>query len=148
MHQTFDALLDFDKATVVGNVGNLAEHTRLRRIASCKILPRIIAKLLDAQRYALALTIELQDLDVDFVARLHNFGRMLDALPGHVGDVQQSVDATEVDECTVVGEVLDDTLDGVAFLQFFQQFFTFSAVFLSQQLHDVIQRRCCGADPA
>jgi hypothetical protein len=36
---------------------------------------------------------------------------MLDALPGHVGDVQQAVDAAEVDERTVVGEVLDDTLD-------------------------------------
>lgn len=53
---------------------------------------------------------------------------MLDALPGHVGDVQQAVYAAQVHECAVVGEVLDDTLDLLAFLQRFQQSFTLGAV--------------------
>ena len=42
---------------------------------------------------------------------------MLDALPRHVGDVQQAIDAAEVDERAVVGEVLDRALDHRAFLQ-------------------------------
>ena len=42
---------------------------------------------------------------------------MLDAFPGHVGDVQQAIDAAEVDERAVVGEILDDAFDGPAFLQ-------------------------------
>ena len=46
---------------------------------------------------------------------------MLDALPGHVGDVQQAVHATEVDEGAVVGEVLDDAFDRLSFLQGLQQ---------------------------
>src|SRR4029078_8584026 len=33
------------------------------------------------------------------------------------GDVEQPVDAAEVDERAVLGEVLDDTLDDLAFLQ-------------------------------
>jgi hypothetical protein len=37
---------------------------------------------------------------------------MLDAAPGEIGDVQQAVDAAEVDERAVVGDVLDDALDG------------------------------------
>ena len=121
MHQPFDALFDFNEAAVVSNVGDLAEHACLRRVTAREILPRIVAQLLHAQRYALTFAIELQDLDVDFLANLNNLGRMLDALPGHVGDVQQTIDAAEVDERTVVGQVLDDTLDGVAFLQLFQQ---------------------------
>jgi hypothetical protein len=32
---------------------------------------------------------------------------MLDPAPGHVGDVQQAVDAAEVDERAEVGDVLD-----------------------------------------
>jgi hypothetical protein len=36
---------------------------------------------------------------------------MLDALPGHVGDVQQAVDAAQIHEGAVVGEVLDHALD-------------------------------------
>src|SRR5688572_11553186 len=42
---------------------------------------------------------------------------MLDALPRHVGDVQQAVDATQIHECAVVGEVLDGALEHGAFLQ-------------------------------
>jgi hypothetical protein len=72
--------------------------------------------LLQAERDALTLAVEFQDADVDLLADLHNLRRMLHALPRHVGDVQQTVDAAQVDECTVVREVLDHTLDRRAFL--------------------------------
>ena len=36
-----------------------------------------------------------------------DLGRMVDAPPGDVGDVQQAVDAAEVDERAIVGDVLD-----------------------------------------
>ena len=39
----------------------------------------------------------------------------------HVGDVQQAVDAAEVDEGAVLGEVLDDALDDLAFLQLLER---------------------------
>ena len=48
---------------------------------------------------------------------------MTNAAPGQVGDVQQTVDATEVDECAVVGDVLDDALDHAAFLEVGEQRF-------------------------
>jgi hypothetical protein len=34
VHQAFHAVLDFHEAAVVGNVGDLAEHARVRRIAA------------------------------------------------------------------------------------------------------------------
>ncbi len=46
---------------------------------------------------------------------------MAHALPCHVGDVQQAVDTAQVHECTVVGQVLDDTLQDGAFLQLVHQ---------------------------
>ena len=46
---------------------------------------------------------------------------MLDAAPGQIGDVQQAVDAAQVDERAVVGDVLDDALDHGAFGQGLQQ---------------------------
>ena len=55
---------------------------------------------------------------------------MLDALPRHVGDVQQAIDAAEVDERAVIGEVLDHALDDCAFLQLLEQFGALGAVFL------------------
>ena len=66
---------------------------------------------------------------------------MLDALPRHVGDVQQAVDAAEVDERAVVGEVLDHALDDRAFLQLVEQLRALGAVFLLDDRaarHDVV----------
>ena len=42
---------------------------------------------------------------------------MVDAAPRHVGDMQQAVDAAEVDERAVVGDVLDHALDHLAFFE-------------------------------
>src|SRR5699024_7732539 len=55
----------------------------------------------------------------------------LDALPGHVGDMQQAVDAAEIDERTVIDQVLDNALEDNAFLQGFQQLLAlFTVLFL------------------
>src|SRR6476646_8435876 len=48
---------------------------------------------------------------------------MRDAAPRHVGDVEQAVDATEVDECTEVGDVLDDALPHLILLELLHQLF-------------------------
>ena len=42
---------------------------------------------------------------------------MIDAAPRHVGDVQQTVDAAEIDERAVVGDVLDEAVDDLALLE-------------------------------
>jgi hypothetical protein len=99
-------------------------------ITTRDVLPRIGAQLLEAEADALTLAVELEDAHFDFVADVDDFRRMLDALPRHVGDVQQAIDAAEVDERAVVGEVLDHTLDDRAFLQLVEQFAALGAVFL------------------
>ncbi len=130
MHQAFDALFDLDEATIVGDVRDLAEQARVRRIAPCDVLPRIGAQLFQAERNALTLAVELENAYIDLLADLDDFRGMLDALPRHVRDVEQAVDAAQVDECAVVGEVLDDALDGGSFLQVVEQRGALGAVFL------------------
>src|SRR5690606_29156177 len=44
-------------------------------------------------------------------------GRVVDTFPGNVGNVQQAVNATQVNKRTVIGDVLDHTLQ---FLTFFE----------------------------
>src|SRR5581483_9512244 len=82
--------------------------------------PGILADLLQTQGDPLGVGVELQHLDAHVVADLEQLGGMGDPAPGYVGDVQQAVDAAEVDERTVLGEVLDDALDDLAFLQFLE----------------------------
>ena len=87
------------------------------RVAPRQAHPRIFAELLHAQRNAVFLLVELEYLGFDFVADRQHFRRMLDAAPGEIGDVQQAVDAAQVHERAVIGDVLDDALDHCAFLQ-------------------------------
>ncbi len=49
---------------------------------------------------------------------------MVHAAPCHVGDMQQTVDAAEVNERTVIGDVLDDAFDNLAFFEVLNDFRT------------------------
>src|SRR6185312_5253743 len=115
--QALDAGLDLDERAVIGDVGDLAEEARAGRVATAEADPRVLAELLQAQRHAVLLLVELQHLGGDLVAHRQHFRRVLDAAPGEVGDVQKTVDAAEIHERAVVGDVLDDALDDRAFLQ-------------------------------
>ena len=87
VNQAFHALFQLGKAAVVGEVGDAGHDAATFRVAVGDFHPGIVAQLLQAQRYAVALAVELENLDVDFLANFNNLGRMLDALPRHVGNV-------------------------------------------------------------
>ena len=85
-------------------------------------LPRIVEQLLHTERDAVGLVVDLDDLDLDLLADIEHLGRMIDAPPGDVGDVQKPVDAAEVDERAVVGDVLDHAVDNLTLFEVLHQF--------------------------
>jgi hypothetical protein len=107
VHEALDARLELDERAVVGERDDLALHTRADRVLVLGIDPRILLDLLEAQLTRARCRVELEHLDLDLVADLEQLARVVDAAPRHVGDVEQAVDAAEVDEGAVVGEVLD-----------------------------------------
>jgi len=129
VNQAFNAFFDFNEAAVVGQVGHATGQFGTFRITLSDSYPRIFAQLFQAQRYTSTLAVELQHFNSDFVANVYDFARVLNAFPRHVGDVQQAVNAAQINECAVVSEVLNDTFDFHAFLQVFQQLIAFCAVF-------------------
>src|SRR5271166_529819 len=117
VHQPFDALLQLDERTVVGDADDPPAHMRSNRITLGRIHPRIGRELLKAQRYTLLFAIELENLHLNLVAHLHEVARMGQASPGHIGDVQQAVNAAEINERAVVGQVLHRAGNNAVFLQ-------------------------------
>ena len=115
--QAFDARLQFDERAVVGDVGDAAGELGADRVLGFDAIPRIGLQLLHAQRDAVALLVDADDLHLDGLADRQHLGRVVDAAPGDVGDVQQAVDAAEVDERTVIGDVLDHAVDDLAFFE-------------------------------
>jgi hypothetical protein len=61
------------------------------------------------------LVIDLDDLHLYRLTDVQDLGRMVDAPPSDVGDMQQAVDAAKIDEGAVVGDVLDRAVDDLAF---------------------------------
>ena len=128
VHQTLNTLFDFGKTAIVGEVGDLGDNRATLGVAAGDLYPRVLAQLLEAQRYAVALAIELEDFDIHFLSDFHDLARVLDALPGHIGDVQQPVDTAEVYKRAVIGKVLDHALHGLSLLQVLQQFLALGTV--------------------
>src|SRR6202521_4463435 len=119
--QAFDARLQFDERAVVGDVGDAAGEARVERILRLDALPRIVQQLLHAERNAVGLVVDLDDLDLDGLADGQDLGRVIDPAPGDIGDVQQAVDAAKVDERTVIGDVLDHAVDHLTLFEVLHQ---------------------------
>ena len=120
--QALDAGFQLHEGAVVGDVGDaageacaptgyLASTPSHGSDCSC-FMPR---------RDALGVGVDLDDLHLDGVAHRQDLAGVRDALPAHVGDVQQAVDAAQVHERAVVGDVLDHAFADFAFLQLADQ---------------------------
>ncbi len=79
--------------------------------------PRIFETLLVAERDPLLLAVEAKDDDVDLVSDLEVLAGVADPAPRNVRDVQQPVETAEIDEDTVVGDVLDGPVDQLALFE-------------------------------
>ena len=115
--QAFDARLQLDESAVVRDVGDRSLELAADRILRLDAGPWVGAELLHAEADALRLRIDADDLHLHRVADVQDLGRMVDALPRHVGDVKQAIDAAEVDECAVVGDVLHHAVDNLALFE-------------------------------
>src|SRR4029077_6637710 len=117
MDQAFDPRLQFDKGAVVGDVGDAAAELGAGRVFELDTLPRIGFELLHAERDALRLRVEANDLNLDVLPDIQSLGGVIDAPPGDIGHMQQAVDAAEIDEGAVIGDVLDDAVEDLPFLE-------------------------------
>ena len=122
MHQALDPGFQLHEGAVIGDVGDAAGELGANRIFRLHTVPGVGLQLLHAQRDALRVRVDLDDLHLDGVADGQDLARMVDAFPTHVGDVQQAVDAAEVNERTVVGDVLHHAFADFTLLQLGNQF--------------------------
>src|SRR5215471_9077450 len=119
--EPLDARLELDERAVVRDVGHAALEAGADRELGFDALPRIGLQLLHAERDAVGLVVDLDDLDLHLLADVEHLGRVIDAPPCDVGDVQQAVDAAEIDEGAVVGDVLHHAIDDLALLEVLHQ---------------------------
>src|SRR6185437_14983854 len=80
-------------------------------------LPRVLLSLLEAQRDALPVAVDVEHFDPHRVADRDHLGGVVDVAPGKLGNMDQAVDAVEVYEGAEVDDVRDLALDDLARLE-------------------------------
>ena len=111
VEQSFHTWGDLHKRTVVRH----DHHTTLDLGAFHQIfaqrIPWVRGELLHAQGNSLLVVVEIQDHHVDLLVHFHHLLWVTHTAVAHVGDVHQTVDASEVYEHTVRSDVLDSTFE-------------------------------------
>ena len=87
VYQTFDTLLDFRKTAVVREIGDTSVDAATLWVTISNLNPWIFTQLLQTQGHPVTLSVELENLNVHFLADFNNFARMLNTLPRHISDV-------------------------------------------------------------
>ena len=122
MNEAFDAGFEFHKRTVGNEVDDLAFDLCANGEFAFDAGPGILHLLFEPEADAFLVLVHVEHHDINVLANLEHFRRMADAAPAHVGDVQQTVNAVEVNERAEVGEVLNRALANIARHHIGQQF--------------------------
>src|SRR3954451_25485887 len=117
VHQALDAVEDLDEGAERDDLGHRALELVADPVGVDDALPRVLLGLLEAQRDALTIAVDVEHLDLDRVADVEDLGGVVDVRPRQLGDVDEPVDAVEVDERAEVDDVRDVALDHEAGLQ-------------------------------
>ena len=115
--QALDAVFDADERTERNQLGDLTRDNLADLVGAGEGLPRVFLRRLERQGDTLAVHVDVEDLDGDFLANLDDLGGVVDVLPGQLGDVHQAVDAAQVHEGTEVDDGGDDAGADLALLQ-------------------------------
>ena len=119
--EPFDARLELDECAVAHDVHDLAGMPAVDRVLGLRCLATGWRLVLQAECDLLFVLVDVEDVDFELLVDLDHVVRVVDAAPTHVGDVEQAVDAAEVDEGAELGDVLDDALADLALFDFAQE---------------------------
>src|SRR5437016_4945550 len=117
MHEPFDSVEDLDERPERDHLCDGALELVADVVSVDDPLPRILLGLLEPQRNALPVTVDVEHLDRDRIPDRQDLARMVDMGPRELRDVDQSVDPIEIDERPEVDNVGDLALDDLTGLE-------------------------------
>ena len=120
--KTFNTWSDFNKCTVVSHNHNFTLNLVTNLEVSIKSIPWMWLKLLQAQCNATLFVVEVEDNHVKLLVERNDFLWVVNTAPREVGDVNQTIYATKVDEYAIRCDVLNNTFKHLTFFEFCNDF--------------------------
>ena len=117
MDQPLNTLFEHDEGAVVNNADNLAFDPLAHGVFFRDQEPWILKTLFVTEGNPFPLAVKTQHHDVDLVTNLEVLRWMADPSPGDVGDMEEPVEAAEIDKDPIVGEVLHHPFDQLALFE-------------------------------
>src|SRR3954451_17976695 len=114
VHEAFDPRQDLDEGAERDDLRDATLDDVVLVVVLEHLLPRVALGLLEPERDALALAVDVEHLDLHVLADLEHLGWMVDVAPGELGDVDQAVHPVQVDEGAEIDDVRDLAVDDVA----------------------------------
>ena len=111
VNETLDTGFELNEGAVGNEASNFATDLEIHRIFLGDFVPWVFRHLFEAEGDAEALFIDLENENFDLLTGLEHFGRVTEATPSHIGDVEETVESVEVDEGTEFGEIFDTAFD-------------------------------------
>ena len=121
VHQAFNTFFKANERAVAHQADNGSLQAGIDRILLLDLLPWAGFLLLHTKGNLFALAVDVENLDFNLVANLDDFGWMIHATPTHVGDVQQTIKTTKINERAEVGDVGHGAAHNVAFVHLVHQ---------------------------
>ena len=88
-----------------------------------KRIPRMRSELLQTESNTLLLIIKVKDNNIEFLTDFNEIMGIVNATPGKICDMYETVNTTQVNEYAVRGNILNNTLEYLTFLEFADDFF-------------------------
>src|SRR6476469_3171514 len=107
VHQALYAALQLDESAIVHDADHLSLHASADRIFLRHGMPGVRSELFHPERDTLFFRVEFKHDDLDFFSYLDDFRGMIDAPPGHIADMENAVDAAEIDKRSITGDVFN-----------------------------------------
>ena len=150
--EALDAVEDLDERTEGDDLRDDTLELVAHVVRVDDALPRIFLGLFETKGDALTLAVDVEHLDLHRLTDGEQLGRVVDVRPGQLGDVDETVDAGEIDKRAEVDDVRDLTLHDVAGVQAVEDLLTLLLALLFEDRaareHDVVALTVELDDPA
>ena len=105
VYQAFHSGLQFHKSAERFDADYLAGYPHAFRILDLYVFPRMGYQLFESQGDLVCLCVELNYFHFDLVADREHFGGVTYLAPAHIGDMQEAVNASKVDESAILSNI-------------------------------------------